>query len=466
MHKQFIHLSRLVLEADTVLSVGSGDADGIVDDLVIRNHLGLPLIPGTTLAGCLIDAMSWRDSVNIKGGPEGPPDHQTFWASNFITSDAVLLGHGLKVASSIYDTEDQQNIFKEYRTLPIRDHVRMTHLGASDSDGMGKFDDEVVYKGSRFICELELQWDEKNPDIWLKLLKHLEASFLLLGSGTRKGYGRLKCIAIYTKEFDLESDLAFYLEHDPALELPIGWDQVNPAQHILPGFSTIHNTIKNVEGFHFGSGQEDADQGTDDGVKMEKVIIWTSETANVEYRYLIAGSSIKGVIAHRFAARHLTVEEILEKELKEVPEDIASLESEDEIRKWVEKLKSVTDDPGTLFKTRHKDVLKSIFGFEKDDTSGDIGKLIIDDIYIHPDQVSIGNLTHNSIDRFSGGTIESALFSETFLTLKDTISLTIHTHEPFPGNQLSDISDIVGEISSGMLPLGGKTTKGYGAFKS
>lgn len=48
-----IYVARIIVEADTPLFVGSGEVGLLSDMQVQRDHLGLPMIMGTTLAGVL-----------------------------------------------------------------------------------------------------------------------------------------------------------------------------------------------------------------------------------------------------------------------------------------------------------------------------------------------------------------------------------------------------------------------------
>ncbi|MBK9984686.1 MAG: hypothetical protein IPP15_20370 [Saprospiraceae bacterium] len=479
MNKQYIYLARVILEAETVLSVGSGDSDGLVDDLVTLDHLGLPCIPGTAIAGCLTKLPVLKA---ISGGPDTLNDDANHFASSFITSDAYLIGPGHVRAQSIADCK-QYPFFNDFFSLPIRDHVRINHRGVADTKKWGKFDDQVVYKGARFICELEIQSKEANELVWLELLEFLKNHFLILGSGSRKGYGRLSCIEYYTRVYDLGniSDFNKYLDHSTELILPDEsiWSKISlPQQQRINGFHLVDKVLlQSDDALHFGSGQIDFEVDlngevvidTDAGVKTEKCIIWDDNNKPVWKDYfLLAGTSIKGTIAHRFIYYNLCIEDILKEYVKDFPDDLTMITNPEEFNKFLKKLESESIDPISLFEQKKEEIIIEVFGGAKDNNSeGRIGKVIVDDIYIPIDLFTKKDtMIHNSIDRFSGGTIDGALFNETNISPEMGINFSVHFDQSLQVSQIDQIKAIFEEVKDGKIPLGGKTTKGYGQFKN
>lgn len=62
----FRYLARIVLQAETPLSIGSGESNIQTDSPVIRDINGLPFIPGTSLAGILrhaVDSLEQKKST-------------------------------------------------------------------------------------------------------------------------------------------------------------------------------------------------------------------------------------------------------------------------------------------------------------------------------------------------------------------------------------------------------------------
>ena len=97
----------------------------------------------------------------------------------------------------------------EYKQLPIRQHVRITEKGVAANTG--KYDEEIVYKGTRFCFEMEMigpKEDEVNFD---KLLDILQGEAFRLGSGTRSGFGKIKVVSFWKRSLDLTRQLDCYL---------------------------------------------------------------------------------------------------------------------------------------------------------------------------------------------------------------------------------------------------------------
>jgi CRISPR/Cas system CSM-associated protein Csm3 (group 7 of RAMP superfamily) len=73
---------------------------------------------------------------------------------------------------------------------------------------------------------------------------------------------------------------------------------------------------------------------------------------------------------------------------------------------------------------------------------------------------------HVSIDRFTGGAIDSALFQEKTIASKETFILEILINENKVKEKvaLEAFIKALEDITTGMLSLGGATTKGHGIF--
>src|SRR5690606_20134761 len=97
------------------------------------------------------------------------------------------------------------------------------------------------------------------------------------------------------------------------------------------------------------------------------------------------------------------------------------------------------------------------------------GNVIIDDIFLSKERVSNDKIfNHVAIDRFTGGGIDAALFNEKVSYLKDendSIQLKITVGENIVDQTvLFAFENALLDITQGLLPLGGMTTKGNGMF--
>ena len=196
MRYKFRYIARLTVESETAISVGSGEKGLLTDRLVAKDANGLPYIPGTSLAGVLRHSLSSENFINDifgSGGDQGK-------GSRLIVSSALLVGEdGKTVIEGLKNISLHSGYYSYFERLPERDHVRMTDKGAADSVNHGKYDEQLVHKGTRFVFEMELIGDENDSEQWLKLLQTFASPVFRIGAGTRKGFGKLKIISDKSK---------------------------------------------------------------------------------------------------------------------------------------------------------------------------------------------------------------------------------------------------------------------------
>lgn len=158
------YLARFIIEAETPIAVGSGEKDIETDSLVVLDVNGLPYLPGTTIAGVL---RSMFDTVDkqLWGYQEKKDGH----GSEIIFSEGRILNSKGEVIDSLQSNAIfNDDILKHYTYLPIRQHVRISSKGVADN--AGKFDEQVVYAGTRFCFEMEMVSDGNNWDKFEELI--------------------------------------------------------------------------------------------------------------------------------------------------------------------------------------------------------------------------------------------------------------------------------------------------------
>ena len=137
-------IARIKIEATTPLFVGSGSASLITDSLVLKDHNGLPMIPGTSLAGVLRhsleDFSSDKNTWNNVFGFQGKENDGL--GSRIIVSSAYMVVDDDKVAEE-FVSAIRPEIIQKFNKLPTRQHVRITEKGVAADKGL--FDNEVVY---------------------------------------------------------------------------------------------------------------------------------------------------------------------------------------------------------------------------------------------------------------------------------------------------------------------------------
>ncbi len=109
--------------------------------------------------------------------------------------------------------------------------------------------------------------------------------------------------------------------------------------------------------------------------------------------------------------------------------------------------------------------IRDIFGEAKDGDKipGKKGSLLLSDCFKISDE-DTKVFDHVSIDRFTGGAKESALFQEKTIAQRDEWEIEILLKKETDALAVTAFESALKDITTGMLPLGGTTTKGNGVF--
>ena len=423
------YLANIVIEATTPLKVGSSDLDMLQDAPVQKDWNGLPMILGTSIAGVLRKTFD-STFANEMFGDEGHADEAK--GSRIIISNALLCDKSMQVIEQLETTKS--TFLKHFDNLPIREHVKITHKGVADSANSGKFDEEVVYKGTRFKFRLEFIGNEGDDNNFKQILQTINADVFRLGGGTSKGFGDIKVLNNLSSYAVMDVNSQDYRDASSSLNTSYP-KSFTPEKRKLSHRTYVLN-ITPDDFFMFGSGF-----GEDD-IKMtptyEEIIDYGSEDGLGKKQILIPGSSIKGMLSHRTAFYYNVY---LMKEKK--------------------KYTKVGEE---------NDAVKAIFGHKKElakdgETElGQKGRVLISDCF-KTDEGNTKVFDHVSIDRFTGGAVNSALFNEQ--TIADNRPYTIEIlldDEEIDENYIKAFESALTDITTGMLALGGATTKGHGVF--
>lgn len=437
------HIVRLTVEAATPLAVGTGKGSDILTDAPVAKDVnGLPYIPATSIAGVLRHAMGYVDNKtdgNPFGYIDGADNDDSGHGSDIIFTDAVMVGKEGKALDGIQDIEWEDEFYRAFQDLPIRQHVRIDHKGTAENNG--KFDNEVVYKGTRFVFEIELvsDNDNDNDNHIEKAIEHLRYCTLRIGGGTRKGYGKLNVVKCQQASLDLgkPEDLEKYLKKSSSLaEEWAGFTKISEIESLDDSKWTHYQLkLKPLDFFMFGSGMGDSDA---DNVYVSELVVSQGESIDNNKHVLIPGSSVKGAIAHRTAYHYNKIKGNFAG--KQNPKEITGSNNE---------------------------AVAAIFGEKKSDNTFTRGRLLIDDVIKGQAEPKSKPFFHNKIDQFTGGTMDGALFQEKVIYDKDTE----YTFDIYVENSALADDDIkkafvqsLRDICTGLLPLGGITNRGNGIF--
>ena len=166
-----------------------GDETGIADMCLLKDPDGQPLIPGASIAGAARShlakqLMTWVDYSNKAGIDKEPPELKKIFggAKEKDTMSALIVADAMCVPD------------KEKTVL--RDGVRIVPKSGIAAEG-AKFDVEVVERGTEFtlefICIMRKGDDQSELEkLFLTLLHGFKEGGIQLGARTRRGYGRGK----------------------------------------------------------------------------------------------------------------------------------------------------------------------------------------------------------------------------------------------------------------------------------
>lgn len=478
------YIARIVVEAATPLALGSGEKSLITDRLIARDISGLPFIPGTSIAGVLRHSFILESEMDKEVANEwekifGFQKHNKTnegQGSRLIVSSGYFLGKDHQVFEGLSLPDWNDPFYAAYRHLPVRDHVSIGHTGAAKKGA--KFDEEVVIKGTRFVFELELLGNSADSQRWIELLKTLRRSDFRLGGGTRKGFGELIIISVQQRCFDLSKteDFKDYLKKSSSLK-----DQFDgePFEEVAIVKEVINYRLKLEPDsfFLFGSGH-----GSDDADMIpatEQVVVWENKEPHLlDDQLIVPGSSVKGAIAHRVAfhfnkAKGITADLLKDKNRAELLNrtmqngyHLAKMNSFDSCKKE-DVIRLITDyNPAVvdLFGYSIQSSDERNISIDNSKTNKKRGRVMISDVFESSKKRKI--LNHVAIDRFTGGAIDGALFTEQVAAVDKNKMLELNVVVEASANSISleSLEKALKDVVTGLLPLGGGVMRGNGCF--
>ncbi len=456
--KTFTHrfIARLLVEAETPLFVGSGNASLLTDALVQKDANGLPILPGTALAGVL------RHSIEDFINPDDQQSNKVDWNDIFGYQSAESnkgLGSRFKISAGYFvlgnnqvaealNGEIDDALLSKIANLPTRQHVRITDKGVADTANRGLFDNEVMYKGARFKFEIELKGIAEDDGAWEEIVSAFKSPVFRIGQGTRNGYGKLRVIGLEKRVFNLNEAIDYedYLLHNASLNILFKsknqlTEKDDKTDQVFKT-PTTHYQLQLTPDRFFIFSEGFGDDEVDNKPITEEVMIYTDSGIKFIEQTLIPASSVKGAISHRVCYHY------------------------NKMNEWYA-------DTGKAVLGDENPAVKHFFG-SKGDTKGKIvkgqrGNLIFSDLHytnISNDKI----LNHVAIDRFTGGAMDGALFSEKVSFMANgKIVFDIYAVTPLDNNmgnadenKEKALEEALKDICKGLLPLGGMTTKGNG----
>jgi CRISPR/Cas system CSM-associated protein Csm3 (group 7 of RAMP superfamily) len=450
------HIARITLELRTPLHLGSGKPGDFSDADLVYDANGLPAIPGSSIAGVL-RSLAGKQSEHAKdvfGFQNGSHGSQ---GSRLTVSWACIHDSRNRPVEGIVDPEriDSDEILRLAREPSLRDHVRMTDTGVADAKGHGKFDELSLHIGHRFTFEMELRGTPADRDADARklagLIHLLYDPRFRLGGKTRRGFGAVEPVAVCRGSFDTADagDRARYLKHPVSLEAPSPTlEHVGKAGQDADPFAALDLTPRGFWMFGGGTdvktdGESDYWKAADMAPVRDAVIEWPNNQAKIlENCFMLPASSIKGALAHRTAFHYncLTGRFI-------------DPDNPEEARQLLEDCR------------QNNEAVNELFGIVKSKDSGERGHVIIDDAFL-PSDTATRRVPHVSIDRFTGGALDGALYDERPLIggkLQLRVFLDMATSHFDPGI-LEAFRRALQDVAEGRLALGAGAGRGNGFF--
>lgn len=447
------HFARVTIEFTAPFLVASGEGDDHRDALPVVDVHGLPVIPGSSIAGVLRHAMQRLhpsdDAVSALFGSR-PDEHDpdgggsrlwVSWAHVHDRDDRAMDGLRLDAVLPSGDP-----VLAAARRPSTRDHVRIGTRGSADE--RGKFDECLLPSGLRFTFDLVAH--DAAEGVFDEVLGLLASGRLRLGRGSGRGLGSFRVARVQRATFDLrdraQSDAFLALprrvsEPVPRLAPSTPTPQAPVGEHIVeldleavePWLVSCHNPK--------GRGG-DRDEPDAVPVTMARVE-WDPHgkgSVGAPQAY-VPGSAVRGCLAHRTAFHARASSRVF-----------ASCDG------------AGTESPSSAAPAE----VDALFGFVRGGSSR-AGRLRFEDAWLAPRPREL-DVDHNGIDRFTGGTLPGVLFRERVFLPGSSLRLRFSVRDlaslrSAAPRALLALTKAIRDLESGRLQLGAGSGRGQGRFR-
>lgn len=412
------------VETITPLAIGAGKDDGLIDSLILKDKKGQAFIPATSLAGVLraeIVDIYGEDTATMVFGGADDNDNQSM-----ISIEDVMLAN---------------------TTMIYRDGVRIDTFTGTAVKG-AKFDFEALDRGATGVVKMEMtvraiqqQQAETGTmhryvhptfaahgDVFSDIaatLADILTRGIRLGSKTTKGFGQIqsqKPAEVHILNFEKAKAMTAWLDYLDGKKLVAPTYQGNA--EVLQGVVAEDMIITLEAGIKSALIIRDFTKEADDDTIAARQLKSKGE-------FVIPGSSIKGVLRNR------------------------------------------AFDILLLLMNRNREgaeaVTNRLMGFANESQkSGCKSRVAVNEVYITSDAVQPKVHARNRIDRFTGGTIEGALFKEEPLWQIDSAASPIHIEIRITRCSPSEAGLmllVLKDIWLGNLPIGGNKGIGRGVLQ-
>lgn len=472
----FVTLWRITVEARTALSITQGFGDGVDDTRLAMAPNGLPMLPGTALAGTL------RGRFECCHGSAEAQRLFGFAQGQAGTPSSVEFTHGLLHDSHNRPVPMTELLPNEADPLlgplllqapTLRRRVRIGHRGTAARGG--HFDRAVLPAGHRFTFEVILRSDtaDRATQDAQSLQALLWSARWRIGGLTRSGLGRIEAVQMFRGTFNLRDAEQFrnYLALPPLGTMPAqaramarAQGQGNAGNAAGPdggalqaqqrhsgaaaGQGEYHMAridVRSEGALRIGGGTAPLDANgngngklPDDMPYSELTVQWQGNVASLEPRVVVPGTAVKGALAHRVAFHDHRLRE-----------------------HWAE--------PVADGKPPSSRAVEALFGSVAGRDSGRAGAVYLDDLPLDGALMAgkVATAMHNSLDRFTGGGRDHLLFSaqnlyQVPLSFDVEIDAAAARRNGADGTAMQALHRALEDLVHGRLSIGGDGGIGHG----
>jgi CRISPR/Cas system CSM-associated protein Csm3 (group 7 of RAMP superfamily) len=410
-------VERIIIHGDLVLDtpvhLGNGEGDGPVDmRLILDPFEGRALLTGASLAGALRSYLREREHGYGQAGDEKSLFSALFgWQQDEEGEQSLLI-----ICDSL----------GEKPKIEIRDGVAIDPVTHTAEDNK-KFDFELIEAGSHFPLRFELQVRQDHKDKLLKglaiALQGLESGEIRLGSRKRKGLGQCRVSEWSVNRYDLSksSDLILWLNNDTSNKikgndiadlLNVGAIDLDQREFFnLEATFTLSGSLL----IRSGSGKSDAPD-----------MVHLHSNRNNRQVAILSGTSLVGALRARALRISKTVG---------------------------------TEEQAKIF-------INKLFGLriESPEDKPSASRLIANETVVE-DTIDLVQ-SRIKIDRFTGGSFPTALFSEQPIFGKSNtlVKILIDIQQPKDA-EIGLLLLLLKDLWTGDLPLGGEISVGRGRLQ-
>lgn len=436
-----VHLTRLVLETTSPMVISSGERETGFDNALARDANGLPYIPATAIAGVWRSLATQLDAAMAER-----------WFGSLQQRSLLRLQPGFLHNSAnkpVMGLQDPVALRAEPLFTRLlqpsphhRDRVAINDRGVAKDTA--KFEQIMLPAGLRFSTTIQWTLTDAADSAalltqWDQLLQLWADRRMAFGASTRNGLGQIKLVGLQEQLFDLAQGPSAA----KALQLAARAVPTTLSKTLAAASTALVADIplQALDNWRCGSGSVLLGKAPKSGSVAlisysEPRVEWQQHQARWQTKSpVLCGSSIKGILAHRLAFHYRRHAGIFAEQMAE--ESHAS---------WQKR-------PDAL------DTLLGLVGENHEDARA--GLLYVDDSSIDVKAEDTVLRTHNAIDRFTGGVMQGALFTEELLYRpKFSVRLWLRKTDSLDATLKAALADTLRDLTEGLLPMGAGSGRG------